>query len=81
MVVYNFGQVQRTSQVERKTKCSKTTTAGYSRPLDCLVNLGEKRKFMYVLFYDNRYYNLFVFPPFSSGIVEHAVPNHKSCLT
>jgi len=29
VVVYNFGQVQRTSQVERKTKCSKQkTTAG-----------------------------------------------------
>ena len=27
-VVYNFGQVQRTSQVERKTKCSKKKTAG-----------------------------------------------------
>jgi len=26
VVVYNFGQVQRTSQVERKTKCSKKTT-------------------------------------------------------
>ena len=26
--MYNFGQVQRTSQVERKTKCSKKTTAG-----------------------------------------------------
>ena len=24
---YNFGQVQRTSQVERKTKCSKKPTA------------------------------------------------------
>ena len=28
-IVYNFGQVQRTSQVERKTKCSKKTTVGY----------------------------------------------------
>ena len=28
VVVYNFGQVQRTSEVERKTKCSKKTTAG-----------------------------------------------------
>ena len=26
VVVYNFGKVQRTSQVERKTKCSKKTT-------------------------------------------------------
>ena len=37
MVVYNFGQVQCTSQVERKTKCFKKST-GYSRPLDCLVS-------------------------------------------
>ena len=36
MVMYNFGQVQRTSQVERKTKCSKKNGGGYSRPLDCL---------------------------------------------
>ena len=28
VVVYDFGQVQRTSQVERKTKCSKKTMAG-----------------------------------------------------
>ena len=28
VVVYNFGQVQCTSKVERKTKCSKKTTAG-----------------------------------------------------
>ena len=28
MVVYNFGQDQRTSQVERKTKCSKKTKVG-----------------------------------------------------
>jgi len=28
LVGYNFGQVQRTSQVERKTKCSKKTTLG-----------------------------------------------------
>ena len=28
VVEYNFGQVQHTSQVERKTKCSKKTTAG-----------------------------------------------------
>ena len=27
VVVYTFGQVQHTSQVERKTKCSKKTTA------------------------------------------------------
>jgi len=27
MAVYNFGQVQHTSQVERKTKCSKKTMA------------------------------------------------------
>jgi len=27
VVVYTFGQVQRTSQVERKTKCSKKTMA------------------------------------------------------
>ena len=38
VVVYNFGQVQRTSQVERKTKClQKNNGGGYSRPLDCLV--------------------------------------------
>jgi len=36
--VYTFGQVQRTSQVERKTKCSINSGGGYSRPLDCLVN-------------------------------------------
>ena len=28
VLVYNVGQVQRTSQVERKTKCSKKTPAG-----------------------------------------------------
>ena len=28
VVVYNFGQVQRTSQVERKTKCSKKQRRG-----------------------------------------------------
>ena len=28
VVVYTFCQVQRTSQVERKTKCSKSTTTG-----------------------------------------------------
>ena len=28
VVGYTFGQVQRTSKVERKTKCSKKTTAG-----------------------------------------------------
>jgi len=28
VLVYNFGEVQLTSQVERKTKCSKKTTAG-----------------------------------------------------
>ena len=38
VVVYNFGQVQRTSQVESKTKCSKKT---YSRPLDCFVKITE----------------------------------------
>jgi len=39
--VYNFGQVQRTSQVERKTKClQKNNGWGYSRPLDCLVKLA-----------------------------------------
>ena len=37
VVVYNYGQVQRTSQVERKTKCSTKNWQGYSRPLDCLV--------------------------------------------
>ena len=38
VVVYTFCQVQRTSQVERKTKCSKNNNdGGYSRPLDCLV--------------------------------------------
>ena len=41
MVLYNFGQVQRSSQVERKTKCSKKNNGwGYSRPLDCLVSLS-----------------------------------------
>jgi len=33
------GQVQRTSQVKRKTKCSKKTAGDLSRPLDCLVCL------------------------------------------
>ena len=33
VVVYHFGQFQGTSQVERKTKCSKKN----SRPFDCLV--------------------------------------------
>ena len=28
VVVYNFGQAQRTSQVERKTKCSTKTSFG-----------------------------------------------------
>ena len=39
VVLYNFGQVQRTSQVERKTKCSKKTKAGDIAVLffDCLV--------------------------------------------
>ena len=38
VVVYTFGQVQRTSQVERKTKCSKKNNGGgFSHPLDCLV--------------------------------------------
>jgi len=38
-VVVLFGQVQRTSQVERKTKCLQKNDRGYSRPLDCLVLL------------------------------------------
>jgi len=37
VVVYNFGPVQRTSQVEIKTKCYKKTMKGYSCPLNCLV--------------------------------------------
>ena len=42
VVVYNFGKVQRTSQVERKTKCSKKNNGGgYSRPLDCLVHFAQ----------------------------------------
>ena len=38
-VVVLFGQVQLTSQVERKTKCLQKNDRGYSRPLDCLVLL------------------------------------------
>ena len=38
VVEYNFGQVQHTCQVEKKTKCTKKNNSrGYSRPLDCLV--------------------------------------------
>mgnify|MGYP006890262058 FL=1 len=41
VVVYDFGQVQCTSQVERKTKCLQKNNVGrYSRPLDCLVILS-----------------------------------------
>ena len=43
VVVYNFGQVQGTSQDERKTKCSKKNNGeGYSRPLDFLVEIIVK---------------------------------------
>ena len=38
VVVYNFGQVQRTSQDERKTKCFKKTTVGNIAVL-CLVSI------------------------------------------
>ena len=37
LIVYNFGQVQHTSQVERTSECSKKQWRGYSHPLDCLV--------------------------------------------
>jgi len=36
VVGYTFGQVQRTSKVERKTKCSKKTTTGDIAVLICL---------------------------------------------
>ena len=43
VLVYNSGQVERTSQVERKTKCSKKNNSwGYSHPLDCLVDTNLK---------------------------------------
>ena len=51
VVVYNFGKVQRTSQVERKTKCSKKNNGGgYSRPLDCLVHFHTEYFFAQYLF-------------------------------
>ena len=40
VVLYNLSQIQGSSQVERKTKCTKPKGGRYSYTLDCLVNIN-----------------------------------------
>ena len=72
VVVYNFGQLQRTSQVERKTKCSNKTTVGDIAVLWTalfIINIIERTIFGNPIFLWN--YNVFYKPFGDSHLIKN----------